>query len=100
MTVLLADDHAMVREGLMNNLAGYKKIQGIGDTADGQEAIDLTHLYHPNVIVMDVNMPSLNEVKTAQDITKEFPSIKIIVLSINEDDETVSAMRQAGAVAY
>jgi two-component system response regulator DegU len=49
---------------------------------------------------MDVNMPSLNEVKTAQDITKEFPSIKIIVLSINEDDETVSAMRQAGAVAY
>lgn len=100
MTVLLVDDHAMVREGLKSILAGYENVQVVGEAADGQEAIDLAHLFHPNVIVMDVNMPYLNGVKATQYITKEFPSIKIIALSINEDDGTVSAMRQAGAVAY
>src|SRR5690606_11310484 len=87
-------------DGLKNILAGHKNIQVIGEAADGMEAIYLTQVHLPDMVVMDVNMPKLNGLKATKHIVKEFTSTKIIALSINDDQETISAMREAGAIAY
>jgi PAS domain S-box-containing protein len=98
--VLLADDHAVVRQG-MATLLGYETdFEVVGGAADGQEAIEFARNLLPDVILMDMSMPGLNGIEATRIISRELPDIRIIGLSMYEDSERAEAMRDAGAIRY
>ena len=98
--VLLADDHAIFRQGIADLLADEPDIEVVGQAADGQEAVHLTAKLLPDVILMDMNMPKLNGVEATRIIHREHSEICIIGLSMFEEAEKAQAMRDAGAVGY
>jgi PAS domain S-box-containing protein len=98
--VMLADDHAIFRQGIANLLTEEPDIEVIGEAADGQEAIDLAAKILPDVILMDMSMPKLNGVEATRIIHNDWPEIRIIGLSMFEEEERSRAIRDAGAVDY
>jgi PAS domain S-box-containing protein len=98
--VMLADDHAIFRQGIANLLADERDIEVVGEAADGQEAIDLAAKSLPDVILMDMSMPKLNGVEATRVIHNDYPEILIIGLSMFEEEERSRAIRDAGAVDY
>jgi PAS domain S-box-containing protein len=98
--VLLADDHAMVRQGLGSLLQGQPGIRVVGEASNGAEAISLAQRVHPDVILMDVNMPVMDGVEATRHITARWPGIVIIGLSMHTGDDMLDSMRRAGATAY
>ncbi|MFO7965150.1 MAG: PAS domain S-box protein [Desulfobacterales bacterium] len=98
--LILADDHAVMREGLSKMLDLYADIEVIGEASEGQAAINLTRELVPDVILMDVNMPKMTGVEATRIIHSEFPQIRIIGLSMYEEDEKAAEMIDAGASAY
>ncbi len=98
--VLLADDHAVVRESLARLLEAESDIEVVGEAANGQAAVDLAAKLLPDVILMDMSMPRLNGVESTRAILHRFPDISIIGLSMFEEEERAQAMRNAGAVNY
>jgi len=99
-TVLLADDHSVMREGLAQFLAMENDIAVVGQAADGQEAVDLARQLHPNVVLMDFSMPVMDGVTATRLIHDEHPDIRIIGLSMYVEADRADAMTDAGAVAY
>lgn len=98
--VLLADDHAILRNGLVSLLRGQPGIDVVAEASDGQAAVELARLHQPDVIVMDITMPKLNGIEATRVLAREFPTMKIIGMSMHECEETAVEMRQAGAVGY
>ena len=99
-TVLLVDDHTIVRQGLKALLASEKDITIIGEAQTGREAVDLTAQHHPAVVIMGLAMPRLNGSEATRQILKNAPATKVIVLSTYSDDEHVQQALGAGAAAY
>lgn len=99
-TVLLADDQRLMREGLATLLALAADIEIVGQAADGQEAIDLARRLRPDVILMDIQMPRVNGIAATQAIKAAQPEIKIIMLTTFSDDEYLMAGLRAGAIGY
>lgn len=97
--VLIADDHALVREGLRKLLEMDERIGIIGEVGDGQGAINLARKLQPDVILMDIQMPGTDGIVATRVIKKEFPHINIIALTVYEDEQVVEAVR-AGVSAY
>ncbi len=97
--VLIADDHALVREGLRKLLELSDNIEILSEVGDGQGAINIARKEKPDVILMDVNMPGTNGISATRVIKREIPSIHIIALTIYEDEEVVDMVR-AGVSAY
>ncbi|MGR6837108.1 response regulator [Syntrophomonas erecta] len=97
--VIIADDHALVREGLRKLLELDENIEVITEVGDGQGAINVARKERPDVILMDVNMPGTDGIIATRVIKRELPSTKIIALTIYEDEEVV-AMVKAGVSAY
>ncbi len=95
-TVLLVDDHAMVRQGLRSLLEGYPVLQVIGEASNGEEALDTVEKHRPDVVLMDINMPGMNGVEATRRISQRFPKTIIIGLSVNAEGESREAMIQAG----
>jgi DNA-binding NarL/FixJ family response regulator len=98
--VLLADDHAVVREGLARLLGGEPDIEIVGQAADGQEAVELAARLLPDIVLMDMSMPRLNGVEATRAIRNENPDIRVIGLSMFEESDRAQALRDAGAVGY
>ena len=98
--VLLADDHAVVREGLRALLAVEEDIEIVGEAQDGREAVELTRKTSPDVVVMDLAMPVLNGLEATRQILKRVPTTRVLVLTSYADDECVSQLTQAGATGY
>lgn len=98
--VLLVDDHAMVRQGLRSVLDGYPDLTIIAEAGDGEEAVALAKLLHPDLIVMDVNLPRLDGIEATRRIRIDRPDALIVGLSVNEAEHVVSAMKAAGAAAF
>jgi PAS domain S-box-containing protein len=98
--VLFVDDHHVMRQGLIKLVTGLPDIEVVGEAADGQEAIDQARLLRPNVIVMDVSMPKMNGIEATRRINTEFPEIRVIGLSMFEDEHIAQTMREAGAEAF
>jgi DNA-binding NarL/FixJ family response regulator len=99
-TVVLADDHNVVRMGLKAYFNTLSDIQVIGEAASGEEAVQLVISGKPDVILMDVKMPIMSGVEATTQILAEMPDMKILALSIYANDEFLTNMMRAGAVGY
>jgi len=99
-TVLLAEDHTIVRQGLRLLVEADGDIGIIGEAKTGREAVQMTRELHPEVIVMDIAMPLLNGLEATRQILKAFPSAKILILSAHSDPEYVEQVVKAGALGY
>jgi len=98
--VLIADDHGVVRQGLSAFLGMESDIEIAGEATDGEKAVHLARKIIPDVILMDINMPVLNGLEATRIIHSEFPEIRIIGLSLYEEDDHAAAMIRSGATAY
>lgn len=98
--VLLADDHAVVRDGLRVLLDLQKDICVIGDAADGRQAVSEVKRLHPDVLVMDVAMPQFNGIEATQRICEAHPGIKVLILSMHATAEYIYRALTAGARGY
>jgi PAS domain S-box-containing protein len=99
-SVLVADDHKIMREGLCGLLRSLPDIEVVGEAFDGETAVELARQLHPNIIIMDVNMPGMNGIDATRHIMSEMPDVKVIGLSMHEEADRASAMLKAGAVDY
>jgi PAS domain S-box-containing protein len=95
--VIIADDHAMVRQGLRSVLEGFADIAVIGEASNGHEAVEMTSQLQPSAVVMDVNMPMMSGIEATAKIKARHPDVVIIGLTINATIENEEAMRRAGA---
>jgi PAS domain S-box-containing protein len=98
--VLLADDHAVVREGVARLLGGEPDIEVVGQAAEGHEALRLARELLPDVVLMDVSMPGLDGVEATRAIHAELPRVRVVGLSMFEEADQAQAMREAGASDY
>jgi two-component system, NarL family, response regulator NreC len=98
--VLLADDHAVVRQGFRLILAQHKDIEVVGEAANGNEAVTLTRELAPDVVVLDIAMPELNGVEATRLIRQETPQSNVLVLSMHKDAPYVRETLRAGAKGY
>ena len=98
--IVLADDHAIVREGLRSLLGEREDMEVVGEAGDGRSAIKLTRQLRPDVVVMDIGMPELNGIETTRQIAVDVPAAKIIGLSMHAESRIVAEMFCAGASGY
>ena len=99
-TVLLAEDHMIVREGLRKMLELDGDFEIVGEAQDGRKAVALAKKFHPDVVLMDIAMPLLNGLEAARQLQKELPSTKVLMLSAHSDDAYVQNATDAGAVGF
>jgi len=99
-SIVLVEDHAVVRDGLKALLAGEPDMQVVGEAENGQQAVSLAKKLSPDVVVMDLAMPLMNGLTATREILKAVPSAKILVLSSYSDDECVRSLMDAGAMGY
>lgn len=98
--VLLADDHGLVRAGLRALLSGLEGIEVVGEASDGQEALVTIATVDPQVVLMDIAMPRLNGFEATARITKQYPHVGVIILSMHANDEYIRESLRAGARGY
>ncbi len=99
-TVLLAEDHTIVREGFRAMLELEDDIEVVGEAQDGRQAVALVKKLRPAVILMDIAMPLLNGLEAARQVAKTFPETRVIMLSAHSDDAYVTNATEAGAVGF
>jgi DNA-binding NarL/FixJ family response regulator len=99
-TVVLAEDHMIVREGLKKILEAEHDIEVIGEASTGRQAVDLTQKLRPDVIIMDIAMPVLNGLEATRQIRQTVPDTKILILSAHSDDAYVASMTELGVSGY
>jgi DNA-binding NarL/FixJ family response regulator len=99
-TLLLCDDHNVVREGFRHLLEKSDDIQVVGEAENGRQAVKETKRLNPDVVVLDVSMPLLNGLEATRQISKESPSSKVLILSAYSDDHYVQSAIEAGAAGY
>lgn len=98
--ILVADDHTVVRQGLIQILQTVPGIEIIGEAVHGQEAVDMALSLHPDIILMDITMPKLSGLEATRQITSRLPGIRIIGLSMHEKEEMKQTLIMAGACDY
>jgi DNA-binding NarL/FixJ family response regulator len=99
-TVLIADDHPLMRDGLRALIASLPDIEVVAEAADGDAARRETQLTRPDVVVMDLRMPGTNGVDATRAILRSVPATRVLVLTMFEDDDSVFAAMRAGASGY
>ena len=98
--VLIADDHQLIRQGLCSMLEKEKDIRVVAQAGNGREAVRLVDKLNPDVVILDINMPDLNGIDAAKQISNQHSDVKIIALSIHSSRRFVIGMLKAGAMAY
>jgi DNA-binding NarL/FixJ family response regulator len=99
-TILLVDDHTVLRQGLRALLLTEPDLEIVGEASNGRQAVQLAGKLAPDVVVMDIAMPQLNGLEATNQIRKEAPQAKVLILSSYADDEYVHQLTEAGAVGY
>ena len=99
-TVLLVDDHDLVREGLRILLDFEEGIEIVADARDGLEAVEMAKLHRPDVIVMDLTMPNLNGIEATRQILALLPNTKLLIVSAEGDKDRIEESLAVGAVGY
>jgi len=98
--ILLADDHAVVRQGFGRILASQSDLEVIGEAGNGREAVDLAEQLKPDVVVMDVSMPELNGIEATRRLMKAAPRTRVLALSMHKDSVYVREILRAGAQGF
>lgn len=98
--VLLVDDHAILREGVHALLSREPDITVVGEAGDGQEAVELVPRLRPDVVIMDIVMPRMNGLEATRLIKERHPGVRVLILSMYDDQEYVVQIIQAGASGY
>ncbi|MGQ9756342.1 MAG: response regulator [Desulfotomaculales bacterium] len=98
--VVIADDHALIREGVRKILSLDPRIHVVGEAADGEEAIALIRQQPVDVVLLDVNMPRKNGIEACRIIKSEYPQISVIALTIHDQEEYLFEMIRAGVAGY
>ncbi|MBN8420001.1 MAG: response regulator transcription factor [Verrucomicrobia bacterium] len=99
-TILLAEDHALIREGLQAILQAEADMQVIGEAENGRQAVELTCQLHPDVVIMDISMPLLNGIEATRQIMQPTGSTKVLVFSSHRDVVYIEQAMAAGAAGY
>jgi DNA-binding NarL/FixJ family response regulator len=99
-TVLLAEDHMVVREGLRKLLEAEEDLEVVGEAQTGREAVKMTSKFRPAVVVMDIAMPLLNGLQATCQILKAVPATKVLVFSAHSDEAYVVEAIKSGAMGY
>lgn len=98
--VILADDHALVRAGIRSLLEKIPSVAVVAEAGDGREALALVKKHRPTLVLMDIAMPELNGLEAVARITKHYPEVKVIILSMHLNEEYVRQAFHAGASGY
>jgi DNA-binding NarL/FixJ family response regulator len=98
--VILADDHTLVRAGLRALLEKMPEVTVLAEASDGRELLKLARLHEPDVVLMDITMPGLNGLEATASLSKDFPKIRVLILSMHENEEYVWRALKAGAAGY
>jgi len=98
--VVVVDDHQIVRDGLVALLGALEGIELVGSAADGKDAVHVVAESQPDVVIMDIQMPGLDGIEATRFITGRQPAPRVVMLTMNEDDETVLSAIRAGASGY
>ncbi len=100
LTVLLADDHAVLRAGLRALLSAEPDIEVVGEAADGQEAVALAERLRPDVVVMDISMPKMDGLRATRQIVARLPDTKVLVLTMHAEEQYLLQVLEAGGAGY
>jgi DNA-binding NarL/FixJ family response regulator len=98
--VLLADDHALFRQGVASLLAAERDFEVVGQAVDGQQALEMARELMPDVILMDVSMPVMDGLEATRRIKAEMPDVRIVILTVSYGERTLFEAIQCGAEAY
>jgi DNA-binding NarL/FixJ family response regulator len=98
--VAVVDDHQIVRDGLVALLGALEGIEVVGVAADGQDAIHIVGETRPDVVVMDIQMPRLDGIEATRFVVGRYDGVRVVMLTMNEDDDTILAAIRAGASGY
>jgi DNA-binding NarL/FixJ family response regulator len=98
--VVIADDHAVVREGTRQILAAQPELEIVGEAADGPAAIEVIRATRPDVAVLDMRLPGRSGIEVTHEVTSEQPETRVLILSAYDDEDYVAAAVQAGALGY
>ena len=98
--IIVADDHPVVRGGLVALLRTIPSLDVVGEAADGETAVRLTHEHRPDVVLMDVRMPGMDGVEATRQIREKTPESRVLILTMYDDDATVFTAMKAGAQGY
>lgn len=99
-TLALIDDHKLFREGVKRILSYEPAFEVVAEADDGREANDLIDEYNPDIVLMDINMPEMNGIEATKELLAKKPNIKVIILSIHDDESYVTHALQTGAQGY
>ncbi len=99
-TILIADDHPMLRDGITLLLEKEADFEVVGQAADGEEAVRLAKEKAPRVVLMDIEMPKIDGLEATKQIKAAHPETSILVLTVHDDEEYIAALLEAGATGY
>lgn len=98
--VMIADDHALVREGTRTLLEQEPDLEVVGEASDGEEAVALANKLQPHVVLMDIAMPKVNGIEATKRLKARNPGMAVLILTAYDDDQYVMALLEAGAAGY
>jgi len=98
--IILADDHTVLRHGLVKSFQNEKDMEVIAQAKDGRSTVELVKQLYPDVVIMDIGMPDLNGIEATRQITKAFPQTKVVALSMHSGRNFIIEMFKAGASGY
>jgi DNA-binding NarL/FixJ family response regulator len=98
--ILLADDHPLFREGVAHSLSTDPNFEVIAQASSGEEAVELAHNLHPDIVLLDVSMTGMGGIAAAEKIARETPGVRIMMLTVFENRENLMAALKAGAHGY
>ncbi len=99
-TILLVDDHEVVRLGLKTLLQRYPQFEVVGEAATAREAVELVASLRPNIVIMDIRLPGTSGIEACEEIVSRFPATRVLMLTSYADDEMLFAAIRAGAAGY